>query len=183
MITLRDIIGNIKKGQAALNVRAILNDLDRSYQIFRPKMIIIGADKHGSNASTIFVTIPSQSSTTKKYTIAIWAETQTKMSLDTSLKVYSNSPSFLFNFSYVFHKKGSLLFPEKVPEEFRTMPPKVRNPFGTTGFDKFVYSSIRFIADNKIPIILTHFESKSAPVVPQVRFVKDRSTGKTNLVG
>ena len=182
MLSLRDVIGNVKKHQSALNVRMILNGLEQAYIKSRGDIVIIGCDKDGTSGTTVYMTMPSGRNPSKKYTIAIYVKTQTKMTLDTDIKVYANVPAFLYNFTYVFHKKGSLLFPEKYPEEFRTTPPKIRNPFGTVGFSKHVFAAIRYISDYKLPRIISEYSGRPVISVPTIRVSVNRSTGKTELV-
>lgn len=170
MLSLRDIIGNIKKGQSALNVRGILAELEKNYQQLAPSIQITGSDKEGSSKSTVYMTMPSLTTSGAVYDIALWLETQEKMTLATPLKVYSNSPSFAYNFAYVFHKKGSLLFPEKYPSEFKNQQPKTRNPFQTTGFDRHVFAAIRYVSDYKLPRILGQFEGQ----VPYVKTFQEK---------
>jgi len=170
MITLRDIIGNIKKGQSALNVRAILNELERNYQQLLPSISIIGCKTNGQSEVTVYMTMSSISTKDALYDVVILANTQTKMDLDTKLKVYSNSPSFAYNFVYVFNKNGGLLFPEKFRPEFKTMQPKMRNPYETVGFDKYVFSGIRYMSDYKIPRIIGEFGGQ----VPDIKNFEEK---------
>lgn len=170
MISLREIIGNIKKGQSALNVRAILNNLEKTYMSLQSSISIIGCDTEGESSCTVYMTMPSASTQGAIYDVVIWVNTQTKMKMETPLKVFTNSPSFAYNFAYVFHRKGSLLFPEKYPEEFRNMPPKVRNPYNSAGFDKHVFSGIRYISDYKLPRIVGQFGG----TVPNVKSFQEK---------
>jgi hypothetical protein len=163
MLTLRDIISNIKKGQTAVSVRFILDGLE-SYYVNHQDSIALAGCKSSATYTTIFLTIPSESTKNVNYDIVLQVMTKDKMTLDTKFKVYSNSPSFAYNFSYVFNRNGSLLYPEKYPKEFREIPPKTRNPFMTAGFDKHVFSGIRYISDYKIKRIIGEMDNRIPPI-------------------
>jgi len=165
MITLKDIIGNIKKGQSALNVRVILNNLEKTYQQLIRDIKITGCTTTGTDSAIVYMTMPSATVNGISYDVVIWVDTQTKMKLTTPLKVYTNSPSFAYNFTYVFYRKGSLLFPEKYTDAFKSTPPKMRNPFMSVGFDRHVFAGIRYISDYKLPRIISKYDN----VTPRVK--------------
>ena len=146
MLNLGVIITNIKKGQSALQVRDILSKLESTYQIMKPSINITGC-KINSNMITVFIQIPSQSTPSILYDVVLELYSTGKLDLETKFKVYTNSPGFAYNFAYVFFKSGSLLMPEKYPKEFKEIPPTVRNPFYFIGFDKHVFSSIRYVSE------------------------------------
>jgi len=177
MLTLKNIIGNIKKGQSALAVRAVLNELERSYEKMLPGIVISGCQKHGDNATTIYLTMPSSSTKSIVYDIVIWIRSTTKMDMDIPFKAYSNSPAFSYNFAYVFNQAGSLLFPNKYPKEFRELPPKTRNPYMSAGFDRHIFSGIRYISEYKIPKIIGIYNGK----VPQVKSFKEKIKEVNNV--
>ena len=181
MLSLRDIMGNMSKGQSAIGVRHILNAYEQIYQKVSSAIKILGAKKSASS-TTVYMAIPSEDKSEKSYMVVLLIDSIDKFTLDTKLKIYSNAPSFLFNFAYIFNQKDSLLFPNKYANEFLTMPPKVRNPFGTLGFEKHVFSAIRFVSDYKLSRIINEFNGRTIPNVPTIRFQLNRSTGKKELV-
>ena len=87
-----------------------------------------------------------------------------------SLVILLIANSFAYNFAYVFNRKGSLLFPNKYPAGFLTTPPKTRNPFGATGFDKHVFSAIRYVSDTKLSKIREVFAGE----IPAVKSFNDK---------
>jgi len=163
MLTLRTIIGNIKKGQSALKVREILNKLEQSYQNIKDRIEITGC-KTEKTKCTVYLSCPSETNDRVKYDIVYEFQTVGRLTLDTKFKVFSNSPAFAFNFAYIFYRLGSLLWPEKYPSEFRELAPKVRNPFYFVGFDKHVYSTIKYVADYSLGRIITDFDGTIPPV-------------------
>ena len=181
MITLRQLINNMSKGQSAISVRYILQGLDSVYQSLAPGIQILGAKKSG-NKSTIFLSIPSEKDLNKRYFVAVELDTIEKFTLDTKLKVFTNSPGFLFNFAYVFHQSNALLYPGKIPSEFLTMPPKTRNPYAVAGFNKQIYAAIKYIGHSNLASILETYDGQPLPTVPTVRFQVNRANGKTELV-
>jgi hypothetical protein len=169
MLTLRTIIGNIKKGQSALKVRDILHNLEISYQKIKVDIKVVGCKKEETKC-TVFLTCPSETNNKVRYDIVYELHDVDRLTLDTKFKVYSNSPAFGYNFSYVFNKLGSLLWPEKYPKEFREMSPKIRNPFYFVGFDKHVYSTVKYIADYTLSRIIEELDG----TVPPVKIFNDK---------
>ena len=60
------------------------------------------------------------------------------------VKVYSNCPSWIFDFTYIFAKAGCI--PDFVPKKYYSKaaliePPKKKNPLGLFGIDRVVFSS------------------------------------------
>ena len=163
MLTLHDIIGNIKKGQSAIRVREILSKLDETYVKIKNTISIVGCVSD-TNKTTVYIKIPSETTARLLYDIVIELHTSTKVDLNTKFKVYSNSPAFGYNFAYVFHAQGSLLFAEKYPAQMKQIPPVTRNPYFSVGFDKHVYSSIRYVSEMTLPIIKQNFEGP-APAI------------------
>lgn len=163
MITFGQLLSNISKGQAASSVKTMLVGLDTQYQKIKNQIVINGCKKE-TDSITAYLLIPSVTHKKIYYDVAIWAKTQLKIENDTEIKVYSNSSSFAYNFAYIFHINGSLLFPEKFPKEFRELPPKVRNPFGLYGFDRQVYGAFKFIFEYGLQKIVYEYKAK-VPIV------------------
>jgi hypothetical protein len=175
MLTLGVIITNIKKGQSALQVRDILSKLETGYQKMKASIIITGC-KIDASVTTVFLTIPSQSTPSITYDVVLELYSTGKLDLTTKFKVYTNSPGFAYNFAYVFFKSGSLLYPEKYPKEFKEIPPTVRNPFYFIGFDKHVFSSIRYVSEYGLPKIKTDFGGRVPSVktfIEKLKQIKD----------
>lgn len=63
--------------------------------------------------------------------------------------MYSNSPSFIFTYCYVYNKHGLLIdkLLDKFPREALTMPPDVRNPIQSLGFEKSTYIAAKYLID------------------------------------
>lgn len=65
------------------------------------------------------------------------------------MRVYSNSPSFIFTYCYVYNKNNMLIdfLKSKLPTEALTMPPEIRNPIQSFGFEKSTYIAARYLLD------------------------------------
>lgn len=65
-------------------------------------------------------------------------------------KFFSNSPSFIFTYAYVFNQKDILVdtFKNKLPIQCLTVPPIVRNPVESLGYEKSIYIAGRYLLDS-----------------------------------
>jgi hypothetical protein len=65
------------------------------------------------------------------------------------IKVFSNSPSFLFTYAYVYYHSDLIPdeFVSKLPAEAITTPPSVRNPIESMGYEKSTYIAARYMLD------------------------------------
>lgn len=63
--------------------------------------------------------------------------------------LYSNSPSFIFTYCYVYNKHGLLIdkLKAKLPGEALTKFPEIRNPIGSLGYEKSTYIAARYLID------------------------------------
>ena len=163
MLDLSEIIGNLKKGQSALNVRNALSKLEEIYQKFRDRIEITGCKKDPPKIR-VYLTIPSESIKGITYDLVLEFYTQLELNIHTKFKAYYNSPSFAYTLSYIFNQKGSLLWPEKYPSKFITLAPDVRNPFGFVNFDKGLFSGMRFVSEYGLKNIVDKYDGVVPPV-------------------
>lgn len=66
-----------------------------------------------------------------------------------NIEVYSNCPSFVFTYCYVYYHRG-LFFNKlvgKMPSEALNNPPEIRNPIQSLGFEKSTYIAARYLID------------------------------------
>lgn len=164
LITVRELISNISKGQSSLGIKYILAGLDQYYDSIKNDMKITHVKPH-LDGVMIFFKVPSKSKQGKYYDVVIWADTTDKVKLETKIQVYSNSPAFAYNFAYVFYQQNSLLYADKYPQDFKTVPARVRNPFGLFGFDKHVYSCLKSINKINLPRLAIKYEDGPEPDV------------------
>jgi len=62
-------------------------------------------------------------------------------------KYYTNSPSFIFTYAYVFNQQDLLpqIIKKKMPSQCLTQPPTIKNPVETRGFDKILYQALKYL--------------------------------------
>lgn len=170
MLSLKDIVANISKGQSALAVRLILKSLEEFYVSIKNVIEIKGCKKE-DDATTVYLYMPSKTTPGVAYDVVLKLYTQEpKVTLDTKFQIYSNSPGFGYNFVYVFYRSGSLLFPAKYPGSFIQTPPKMRNPYLSFGFDKHAFAAFRFIGQFSLENIISEYDGK----IPQIKTFNEK---------
>lgn len=65
------------------------------------------------------------------------------------IEVYSNCPSFVFTYCYVYNQRGLFLskLRDKMPSEVLTRAPEIRNPIQSLGYEKSTYIAARYLVD------------------------------------
>lgn len=168
-MTVNKLMQSISKGQPS-TLKLVIAGLQSGYASVRGLIRFVGIKKDAAS-TTIFLQMPS-SKKGLHYDVVLRVESTDIFDSDTEFKVYSNSPSFVFNFVYVFNKGEELLYPQFYPSEFRMIEPKAKNPFALFGFDKSLYNGIQFIKEQgiknlrdsyneKIPTVSTYEEKKN----------------------
>lgn len=175
MITVRALLSNISKGQSAVSARRIIESLERLYLSIREKINIVNSGVF-NDGKIIHLKIPSEDKAIS-YDVVVWLEDKNKLTLDTDIRVYSNSPNFAYNFAYIFYKEDSLLFPKLYSHEFTTMKPKVRNPYGLYGFDKHTYSALKYLWKRNLGSITEEYDGSKVPLAS----FKDKQRELNNL--
>lgn len=71
-----------------------------------------------------------------------------------AIKVFSNSPNFLFTYAYVYNKDNILIkfLKKKIDKEALTKKPNIKNPLQSYGFEKSIYFALLFIKLNRFNI-------------------------------
>lgn len=69
-----------------------------------------------------------------------------------AVKVFSNSPNFMFTYAYIYNKDGIVInfLKEKISDEALNNQPVVKNPTETYGFEKSVYFALLYIKNNRL---------------------------------
>lgn len=99
-----------------------------------------------------WVRVPSESYKINRITydclIEIAGDDERRLALRPA-KFFSNAPSFIFTYAYVFNKKGIMIdfIKARLPHECLTVAPKVRNPIESLGYDKILYQALRYLLD------------------------------------
>ena len=65
------------------------------------------------------------------------------------MKLYSNSPSFIYTYCYVYNRANFLIdnLKTKLPQEALMQAPVVRNPIGSFGYEKSTYIGAHYLID------------------------------------
>jgi hypothetical protein len=179
MVTIRNLISNVAPGQSSLATRYILQGLNDFYNKIKTDIMIIYA-KPELGGTLVYFKVPSERYKNIKYDIVVWFDTQGRLSLETPVKVYSNSPGFAYNFVYVLNKAGGLLFQEEFPKDFLRIPPNTRNPLGTKAFDKHAYSAIKLIGSKK-STLESLSDSFASAIEPTVKSLRDKQEEINNI--
>lgn len=68
------------------------------------------------------------------------------------MKMFSNSPNFMFTYAYVYNKDNNLVtfLKSKISSKALKEPPKVKNPQMSYGFEKSVYFALLYLKRNKL---------------------------------
>ena len=177
MVTLRNLMLNISKGQSGAAPRYLLMGLDQVYEKIKGQIVVLKA-QDSNRGTTVYLSVPSETKSNLKYDIVYWFNSEDKINLDTPLKVYSNSPNFAYNFAYVFYQENSLLFPEKYPRDIISQAPRIRNPYGLYGFDKHVYSGLKYLYKLHLNDLILRTQVRSVP--PVVNF-EDKKTEREHI--
>lgn len=72
------------------------------------------------------------------------------------IQFFSNSPSFIYQYAYVYKKKGYLieeLF-NKLDSEYEDKPPKKTNPNQVVSYDKSIYFAVRFLYEQRFRVLV-----------------------------
>lgn len=66
-----------------------------------------------------------------------------------NITLFSNCPSFVYTYCYVYNKKGLLIddFKDKLPDMALNTAPSVRNPIESMGYEKSTYIAARYLMD------------------------------------
>lgn len=102
-----------------------------------------------------FIKVPSETFDDLYYDVLLEFEAVSKEHkksttiLDYKIRVFSNSPDFVFTYAYVVNKNDFLcsIAKKKLSTEALTQEPKIKNPFEIYGFEKSCYYACKFIKE------------------------------------
>lgn len=176
-VTLNQFLKNPSGyGSASLARRDIIRaDLEKRYlSLYRSAKkqfnVTVYTDK--SNNYFFHFNIPSEFYYNQGlyYDVVIEFLTNSRVQEDLTLSRYqinmfSNSPNFQFTYAYVYNKDGNLIhfLNRKLSSKSLTVPPSVRNPNETHGFEKSVYFAGLYMREH--PEIMTKATNKPNKLV------------------
>jgi hypothetical protein len=156
-ISLRQFIDNPSgRGSAFLAKRATIKDgLNMTYiKLLRENRRQFAAAPYiEPNGDIIFwVKVPSELYKINHISYDVVFEfknDQAKRLSRRDVRFFSNSPSFIFTYAYVFNKMGLLIpsLSSKLPPLCLTQAPTMRNPVESLGWEKSVYVAARYLLD------------------------------------
>lgn len=161
MVKIEQIIKPFSSGFTAVSTKLLIEDLTRRY-IATEHDITVKAFKENKDYF-IHAMIPSKTndkygSDTIYYDAVIqlippnfgWQNNDNIRDWD--VKVFCNNPSFMFNFTYVYHSKNALI---KLPNGYYSKlalkhKPKVRNPLLLLGIDETLWFTVMYMDKHKL---------------------------------
>ena len=144
------------KGSAFVGSRAVIKQgLNATYiKLLRESRKAFYAQPYiYSNGDILYyVKVPSEYYKTNKiaYDVLFLLEYDaTKRRQHREIKMWSNCPSFIFTYCYVYNQHDLIIdaFKSKLPVEALTKAPEVRNPIGSYGYEKSTYIAARYLLD------------------------------------
>lgn len=156
-LTLHQLLTNpTGPGSGMVNARyRIIQDLDaRLAGMIRDGKKFRFISYRDSGRTVFHVQVPSETFAEEFFfDVVIEVDTASglkKELLSSPVKVYSNSPAFMFTYAYVANQEGLLIpwLKEKVGHTALTQPPTMRNPVETLGFEKSIYYACQYVLRN-----------------------------------
>ena len=136
------------KSNVAMNLKSVQNDLDLRYErlIQNKKNFTMKVYKKDENTVWVHVLVPSESYN-MKYDVVIEVDITGDILKNQLFKVFSNSPSFVFNMAYVFNTYGLFVkeLSSKYNNEVLSKPPIQKNTFGIISYEKSIYYAIVYL--------------------------------------
>ena len=162
IITVENLLNPFGKGAAAISLRSIERDLgDRFFKYINP-YIKVKCYRKGEDY-ILLAKVPSERNifSIKPVFYDVVLEfyplnKDAKGSMfirDYGVRVFSNCPSFVYIFTYVYNEKGLLasFVPKKhYVKEALNKEPEVKNPIELIGIEKTVWYTIRFMERNQL---------------------------------
>lgn len=108
-------------------------------------------------------------------------KTSAKITPDTKVQVFSNSPSFMFTYAYVFNVKGSVIpdYKNSLSSRSLTEKPEKTNPKGLVGFEKSLFFTFLLLKDKGLFRDLKKFiQQNSIKLKPYTNFTLVTSEDK-----
>lgn len=166
---------SLGKGSIKIPAEELINKYRNNYHEAIKKGLKFPTDLYWiakESVVVVHVKVPSESVKNFYYDVLIQFEKDGKDFEDCHIKIFSNSPSFVYTYAYVFYHledderegKGMIIddYDKKIPKERLLVSgaenkldkevlhgyPTVRNPYGLPLFDKTVYYAIFNIIEN-----------------------------------
>ena len=158
LISLRQLVDNpTGKGSAYVAKRSMIKQgLNATYlkilQRYRKQFYAVPYT-YPDGRIMFHVKVPSESYNINKISYDVLFEfdnNRAKALPLRNVRCFSNSPSIIFTYAYVFYKKSLIIpaFLRNLPTECKTLPPAIRNPVESMGWEKSIYIAARYLLDS-----------------------------------
>ncbi|ALN97961.1 hypothetical protein Bp8pS_282 [Bacillus phage vB_BpuM-BpSp] len=147
------------------------NLTDRFFKIIKkhPKIDYEIYDKDDSYY--FFIKFPSEKYNKLKYDVVLEFSPASELSSNDftlnnyNLRLFSNSPNFIFSYTYVYNQDKIIIdfLKDKINDKALNDPPEKKNPLQSYGFEKSVYFAMLFIKHFKLHV-KSNIMSKSKPL-------------------
>lgn len=139
------------KGVSTLMPEAAIAKLNEQFEEVRSKMVLKIYQGRQEKLLWFYVTIPDRSVDGLTYQVLIEVDMTTvpERALtvgEAEFKCFSNSPSFVYTYAYVFKRKGYLInwLAQKLGAAVTTKP-ATRNPNNVIGFERSIYLALKMM--------------------------------------
>ena len=156
-INIRQYIENPYKGSAYLASRKMIKQglniaFLKLFQKHKKQFFAIPYIDSMSGDILFHVRVPSEEYDINKLTYDVLFQIKYDETIRYALrdiKMFSNSPSFLFTYAYVYYHEHLIIedFANKIPLEALVNAPTVRNPIESRGYEKSTYFAARYLLD------------------------------------
>jgi len=145
-------------GATYLNINAIKRDFDTRYEVFKGKM---KAESFLTNTGEIFIHVyfPSHSAEGIYYDVVFSFDSRKSSNPDNvndaPMRIFSNSPSFIYTHAYSYMKHNLFILPlkKKYSPKVLENAAKAKNPRNTLSYDISVYCAMKFILETKLLLV------------------------------
>jgi hypothetical protein len=141
------------KGSAFVNRKVIYADLiNRYYALTKKyKMFTNFIYKDGKDYYC-HIRIPSESIEEMTYDVIIFINHSSSIIKNNEFKVFSNCPSFVFTYAYVFNKNKMLIdfLRGQFDDPILSEDPMVRNPNRVLGYEKSIFYALNYLINHFI---------------------------------
>lgn len=149
-LTLEQFIDNPSgnRGNMAMNLKMVQDQLDIRYAKLINSVKTFKYQIYDIDEKTILVYVHLPSEKYKMtYDVLIQIDKSEEQIMKNTFKVYSNSPSFVFTYAYVFNVENLLIsfLKSKYDKNIFKKRPVQRNFYGMISYEKSIYFSILYI--------------------------------------
>lgn len=159
---LKEFMQNpVGKGDSTYNRQLLIKALDTKYErLIKNKGELIKTKiYHELNTDNYYIhlVIPTETERDNTYDVVLYFYTNEHVNDSSLLKTHDiqffcNSPSFVYTYAKLFSDKGLFIpwLKNKYPDEIFASFPEVRNRYGVTNYDKYLYIGCKYIYEMRL---------------------------------